>query len=142
MILCYIHFDSQSDLKNISGNYDYIHSEKGYKFLASELTKLHRDNDIKKAMWLLCIQPNCIDGINVCASDSFIDWVVNYARENGTQETDSKGNKTYYVDGYKINTSSIFDNPIGHDFSISNGNNGATIHRKNMFREEYVPTIQ
>lgn len=122
--------------------YDYIHSEKGYKFLASELTKLHRDNDIKKAMWLLCIQPNCIDGINVCASDSFIDWVVNYARENGTQETDSKGNKTYYVDGYKINTSSIFDNPIGHDFSISNGNNGATIHRKNMFREEYVPTIQ
>ena len=127
---------------NKDSYYDLIHSEKGYEFLASELTALHRKNDIKKAMWLLCIQPNCIDGIDLCASDSFIDWVVNYARENGTQETDSKGNKTYYVDGYKINTSSIFDNPIGHDFSISNGNNGATIHRKNMFREEYVPTIQ
>ncbi len=122
--------------------YDLIHSEKGYEFLASELTALHRKNDIKKAMWLLCIQQNCIDGIDLCASDSFIDWVVDYARENGTQETDSKGNKTYYVDGYEITTSSIFDNPIGHDFRISNGNNGATINRKNMFREEYVPTIQ
>lgn len=128
--------------KNEDSYYDIIHSEKGYEFLASELTELHRRNDAKKAMWLLCIQPNCIDGINLCASDSFIDWVVDYARKNGTQETDSKGNKTYYVDGYKINTSSIFDNPIGHDFSISNGNNGATINRKNMFREEYVPTIQ
>lgn len=127
---------------NKDSYYDLIHSEKGYEFLASELTELHRKNDIKKAMWLLCIQLGCIDGIDVCASDSFIDWVVDYARENGTQETDSKGNKTYYVDGYKITTSSIFDNPIGHDFSISNGNNGATINRKNMFREEYVPTIQ
>jgi|GEM_PF-4654790 len=122
--------------------YDLIHSEKGYKFLASELTELHRKNDIKKAMWLLCIQPDCIYGIDVCASDSFIDWVVDYARENGTQKTDSNRNTTYSVDGYEITISSIFDSPIGHDFSISNGNNGATIHRKNMFCEEYVPTIQ
>lgn len=122
--------------------YDLIHSEKGYKFLASELTELHRKNDIKKAMWLLCIQPDCIDGIDVCASDSFMDWVVDYARENGAQETDSNRNTTYSVDGYKITISSIFDNSIGHYFSISNGQNGTRVDRKNSFHEGYVPTIQ
>lgn len=123
-------------------HYDYIQSEKGYKFLASELTKLHRDNDIKKAMWLLCIQPGCIDGIDVCASDSFIDWVVDYGRENGTQETDSNRNTTYFVDGYEITISSIFDSSIGHSFSISNGQDGAIVENRNSFHEGYVPTIQ
>ena len=123
-------------------HYDYIQSEKGYKFLASELTKLHRDNDIKKAMWLLCIQHGCIDGIDVCASDSFIDWVVDYGRENGTQETDSNRNTTYFVDGYEITISSIFDSSIGHSFSISNGQDGAIVENRNSFHEGYVPTIQ
>lgn len=127
---------------NKDSYYDLIRSEKGYKFLASELTKLHRNNDIKKAMWLLCIQPGCIDGIDVCASDSFIDWVVDYARENGSQKTDSKGNTTYSVDGYKITISSIFDHSIGHYFRISNGQDGASIDRKNSYHEGYVPTIQ
>ncbi len=122
--------------------YDLIHSEKGYKFLASELTELHRKNDIKKAMWLLCIQPGCIDGIDACASDSFIDWVVDYGRENGTKETDSKGNTTFSVDGYEITISSIFDHSIGHYFRISNGQDGASIERKNSYHEGYVPTIQ
>ena len=122
--------------------YDLIHSEKGYKFLASELTELHRKNDIKKAMWLLCIQPGCINGIDVCASDSFIDWVVDYARENGSQKTDSKGNTTYSVDGYEITISSIFDHSIGHYFRISNGQDGASVERKNSYHEGYVPTIQ
>lgn len=127
---------------NKDSYYDLIRSEKGYKFLASELTKLHRNNDIKKAMWLLCIQPGCIDGIDVCASDSFIDWVVDYARENGSQKTDSKGNTTYSVDGYEITISSIFDHSIGHYFRISNGQDGASIDRKNSYHEGYVPTIQ
>ena len=122
--------------------YDLIHSEKGYKFLASELTELHRKNDIKKAMWLLCIQPGCIDGIDACASDSFIDWVVDYARENGSQKTDSKGNTTFSVDGYEITISSIFDHSVGHYFRISNGQDGASIERKNSYHEGYVPTIQ
>lgn len=122
--------------------YDYIQSEKGYKFLVSELTKLHRANDIKKAMWLLCIQPDCIDGIDACASDSFIDWVVDYARENGSQKTDSKGNTTFSVNGYEITISSIFDHSIGHYFRISNGQDGASIERKNSYHEGYVPTIQ
>lgn len=34
--------------KNEDSYYDLIHSEKGYKFLATELTELHRKNDIKK----------------------------------------------------------------------------------------------
>lgn len=122
--------------------YDLIHSEKGYIFLASELTKLHRANDIKKAMWLLCIQPDCIDGIDACASDSFIDWVVDYARENGSQKTDSKGNTTFSVDGYEITISSIFDHSIGHSFSIRSGQNGATVENKNTYHEGNVPTIQ
>lgn len=122
--------------------YDYIQSEKGYKFLASELTELHRKNDIKKAMWLLCIQPGCIDGIDACASDSFIDWVVDYARENGSQKTDSKGNTTFSVDGYEITISSIFDSSIGHSFSISKGQDGAIVENRNPYHEGYVPTIQ
>lgn len=122
--------------------YDLIQSEKGYKFLASELTELHRKNDIKKAMWLLCIQPDCIDGIDVCASDSFIDWVVDYARENGTAEMDSKDNTTYSVDGYEITISSIFDHSLGHYFRISNGQDGTSVERKNSYHEGYVPTIQ
>ncbi len=122
--------------------YDLIHSEKGYEFLASELTELHSKNDIKRAMWLLCLQPDCIDGIDVCASDSFIDWVVDYARENGSHKTDSKGNTTYSVDGYEITISSIFDHSIGHYFRISNGQDGTRVDRKNSFHEGYVPTIQ
>ena len=130
---------------NKDSYYDFIHSEKGYEFLASELTELHRKNDIKKAMWLLCIQPNCIDGIDLCASDSFIDWVVDYARENGTQETDSKGNKTYYVDGYEIEIDSLFydkDWHLNHNFRISTEQNAVSVDRKNPFHEEAVPTIQ
>ena len=122
--------------------YDYIQSEKGYKFLASELTRLHRDNDIKKAMWLLCVQPGCIDGVRVCASDSFIDWVVDYGRNNGTAKIDSEYNTTYSVDGYEITISSIFDSSIGHSFSISNGRDGANVENKNTYHEGYVPTIQ
>ena len=113
--------------------YDLIRSEKGYKFLASELTKLHRDNDIKKAMWLLCVQPVDIDGIDVCASYSFINWIVDYAKENGTTKSDS----TYSVDGYEINVSST-----GNYFVISNGQNTVGVDRKNPYHEGYVPTIQ
>lgn len=122
--------------------YDYIQSEKGYKFLVSELTKLHKVNDIKKAMWLLCIQPDCIDGIDACASDSFIDWIVDYGLKNGTTKTDSEGNTTYYIDGYEIDISSIFDNYIGHYFRISNGKDSTTVDRKNTYHKGYVPTIQ
>ena len=113
--------------------YDLSRSEKGYKFLASELTKLHRDNDIKKAMWLLCVQPVDIDGIDVCASYSFINWIVDYVRENGTTKSDS----TYSVDGYEINVSST-----GNYFVISNGQNTVGVDRKNPYHEGYVPTIQ
>lgn len=122
--------------------YDYLHSEKGYRFLAAELTKLHRNNDIKKAMWLLCIQPDCIDGITVCASDSFIDWVVNYSRENGSKKTDYQGNTIYSVDGYEIAISSIFDYSEGHYFRISDGQNKVSVERKITYYEGNVPTIQ
>lgn len=122
--------------------YDLIHSEKGYKFLASELTELHIKNDIKKAMWLLCIQPDCIDGVRACASDSFIDWGVGYGKNNGTAKIDSEYNTTYSVDGYEITISSIFDSSIGHSFSIRSGQNGANVENKNTYHEGNVSTIQ
>ena len=122
--------------------YDYIHSEKGYNFLASELTRLHRDNDIKKAIRLLCVQPDCIDGIRVCASDSFIDWVVDYARENSSYITNSNGDTTYFVDNYEITISSVFDSSVDHSFSVSDGQVGSNVNSKNPFHEGNVPTIQ
>lgn len=144
---------SWNNRENDDSYYKLVRCEKGYKFLASELTKLHRKNDVKKAMWLLCIQPDCIDGIDLCASDSFIDWVVNYARKNGKEHTDSKGNTTYSIDGYDVTISSIFNHNvghysgisngnIGHYFSISDGQNGTRVDRKNSYHEGYVPTIQ
>lgn len=144
---------SWNNRENDDSYYKLVRCEKGYKFLASELTKLHRKNDVKKAMWLLCIQPDCIDGIYLCASDSFIDWVVNYARKNGKEHTDSKGNTTYSIDGYDVTISSIFNHNvghysgisngnIGHYFSISDGQNGTRVDRKNSYHEGYVPTIQ
>lgn len=130
-----------SNRKNEDSYFDLIYSEKGYKFLASELSALHRKNDIEKAMWL-CIQSNCIDGINLCASDSFIDWVVDYARDNGSKRTNADGDTIYSVDGYEITISSIFDNPIGHYFTIDNGQNAEIINIKNPYQEDYVPTIK
>ena len=111
--------------------YEYIHTDKGYKFLANVLSELHKNNDIKKAMWLLCVQPDCINGIDLCASDSFIDWVVDYAEENGTKIEDSDGDITYTVNGYKISISSIFDYSIGHSFQITNGKERRHIYNKN-----------
>ena len=129
-----------SDLEN--SYYEYLHSDKGYKFLADVFTELHRNNEIDKAMWLLCVQPDCIDGIDLCASDSFVDWVVDYAKENGTKEVHSNGNITYTIDGYEIYVSSIFDSSIGHHFSISNGKESNNIDIKNPFHKDYVPTIK
>lgn len=122
--------------------YEYLHSEKGYKFLADVFTELHRNNEIEKAMWLLCIQPDCIDGIDLCASDSFIDWVVDYAKENGTKKEQSDGDITYYVNGYEISISSIFDYSIGHTFRISNGKESTSVEKRNPYHEGSVLTIK
>ena len=122
--------------------YEYIHTDKGYKFLANVLSELHKNNDIKKAMWLLCVQPDCINGIDLCASDSFIDWVVDYAEENGTKMEDSDGDITYTVNGYKISISSIFDYSIGHSFQITNGKEITHIYNKNKYHDGTVPTIK
>ena len=131
-----------SDHRNDEGSYyEYLHSDSGYKFLATELTKLHKNDDIEKAMWLLCVQPDCINGINVCASDSFIDWVVNYGKENDSIKTFSD-DTIYTVDGYEITISSIFDSSIGHTFIIDNGQNKVSVENKNPYWEGAVPTIQ
>lgn len=128
--------------KDEGSYYEYLHSEKGYEFLASELTKLHRNNNIERAMWLLCIQPDCIDGIDLCASDTFIDWVVNYAKQNGTMKEQSHGDITYYVNGYEISISSIFDYSIGHTFHITNGKESTSVEKRNPYHEGSVPTIK
>ena len=122
--------------------YEYLHSEKGYKFLADVFTELHRNNEIEKALWLLCVQPDCIDGIDLCASDSFIDWVVNYAKQNGTKKEQSDGDITYYVNDYEISISSIFDYSIGHTFRITNGKESTSVEKRNPYHDGSVPTIK
>ncbi len=128
--------------KDENSYYEYLHSEKGYKFLADVFTELHRNNEIEKALWLLCVQPDCIDGMDLCASDSFIDWVVNYAKQNGTKKEQSDGDITYYVNGYEISISSIFDYSIGHTFHISNGKESTSVEKRNPYHEGSVPTIR
>lgn len=119
--------------------YEYLHSEKGCRFLADLFSKLHKNNEIEKAMWLLCIQPHYIDGFNLCASDSFIDWVVNYAKENGTKKEQSDGDITYYVNGYEVSTSSRFDYSSVY---ISNGTESTSVEKRNPYREGTIPTIK
>ena len=132
--------------------YKYFKSEKGYKLLASELTRLHQDGNISEAMWLLCIQPDCIDGIHLGASSSFIRWIVEYARANGVRSTNQKDADdssyivTYDVDGYQILIYSYDDKDsktnVIYSFYIINGKNSSTINLRNPFVEEAMPIIE
>ena len=81
-------------------------------------------------------------GIDLCASDSFIDWVVNYAKQNGTKKEQSDGDITYCVNGYEISISSIFDYSIGHTFHITNGKESTSVEKRNPYHDGSVPTIK
>ena len=131
--------------------YEYLDSEKGHKLIASELTKLHKNDDVIKAMWLLCIQPDCIDGYNLSASPSFINWIVDYAKHNGVRNTDQKGDYgllyfvTYSVDDYQITLSSYYDNMSTiktGGFDISNGDEQVSVNTKINYAKENIPTIE
>ncbi|MDE6568041.1 MAG: hypothetical protein K2K70_09975 [Lachnospiraceae bacterium] len=129
--------------------YDYLTSEKGCKLLASELTKLHEDNDVSKAMWLLCIQPDYIDGYHLSASPSFINWIVDYAKTNGARSTnqkdadDSRYKVTYDVNGYRVIINSYEDKASNINvFFISDGENIRTIQVRNRYRKETIPIIE
>ncbi len=135
--------------KDEGSYYEYFHSEKGYEFLASELTKLHRDDDIDKAMWLLCVQPDCIDGMDLCASQSFINWIVDYAKNKGNRSTNQDGEDdywysvTYTVNEYEITISSFDDKDSDiSEFSIRHEGDSTEVNRRNPFHEGTVPTIQ
>lgn len=135
--------------KDEGSYYEYFHSEKGYEFLASELTKLHRDDDIDKAMWLLCIQPDCIDGMDLCASQSFINWIVDYAKNKGNRSTNQDGEDdywysvTYTVNEYEIAISSFDDKDSDiSEFSIRHEGDSTEVNMRNPFHEGTVPTIQ
>lgn len=142
----------EENMSRAESYYVYLHSSKGYKFLASELTQLHMDNDVGKAMWLLCIQPDFIDGYDVGASTSFMDWIIKYAKSNGVRSTDQKGvndqwyNVTYEVDGYRITISSDEDrtsdiNEI-RDFFITDGENQSTICVRKSYNKTDAPIIE
>lgn len=132
--------------------YEYLVSKKGYKFLAAELTKLHSEEDVSKAMWLLCIMPNCINGYDLAASPSFIQWIVGYAKANGIRSTDKEGaddtwyNVFYDVDGYRITIDAYEDKASAidemDDFSISDGKNRSHIHTKYRNVDETIPIIK
>ena len=141
-----------SSRNNEESYYEFLISEKGYKLLASELTKLHRDNDVSKAMWLLCIQPDCIDGYRLGASTSFVEWIIEYARANGIRSTDQKGaeisnfNVTYSVDGYQVTIKYYKDkssniNDIDY-FLISDGENEAGVYVRYKNLKKTIPIIE
>lgn len=109
---------------NDDSYYSYLKCKKGYKFIAEEFTKLHKNNDIDTALWLLCIQPDCIDGSDVCTSESFSNWILDYAKNNGTKSQTKGGRDRYEVDGYIITY--YYDNI----FNISDGVNENTIEDK------------
>ena len=131
--------------------YNYLISEKGCKIVASELTQLHRADDVGKAMWLLCIQPISTVGYHMWASPSFITWIVGYAKNNGVRSTDRRGpddtwyNVTYKVDGYKITMDSYDDKKsnIGEisDFTISDGENRITVENRSR-NSNATPAIE
>ena len=110
-----------SNKNNDDSYYSYLKCKKGYKFIAEEFTKLHKTNDIDTALWLLCIQPDCIDGSDVCTSESFSNWILDYAKNNGTKGQTNGGRDRYEVDGYIITY--YYDNI----FNISDGENENTI---------------
>lgn len=135
--------------KDEGSYYEYLHSEKGYEFLASELTKLHRNDDIEKAMWLLCIQPDCIDGIDLCASQSFINWIVDYAKSNGIRSSNQEDADdywylvTYTLGDYEVILTGFDDKDSDiSEFSIRYYGNSSDICRRNPYHEGNVPTIQ
>lgn len=137
------------NIKDEGSCYEYFHSEKGYKFLASELTKLHRDDEIDKAMLLLCIQPDCIDGMDLCAPQSFINWIVDYAKNKGNRSTNQDGEDDYwYSVTYTVNESEItissFDDKDSDisELSIRHEDDSTEVNRRNPFHEGTVPTIQ
>lgn len=113
-----------SNKNNDDSYYSYLKCKKGYKFIAEEFTKLHKNNDIDTALWLLCIQPDCIDGSDVCTSESFSNWILDYAKNNGIKSQTNGGRDRYEVDGYIITY--YYDNI----FNISDGENENTIEDK------------
>lgn len=130
--------------------YDYLTSEKGCELLAAELTKLHKNDDWSKAMWLLCVQPNETIGFDLWASPSFIEWIVGYAKNNGIRSTDQGGpddrqyRVIYSVDGYQLIMDSYDDKEVDFsdigDFSVSDGDNCTTVYNGRRYKDT-VPII-
>lgn len=128
--------------------YEYINTNKGRNLIASELTKFHEEDDVLKAMWLLCIQPNRVDGYDLWASPSFIEWILGYARMNGVRSVEERayGEQyvTYTVDGYQIIMTLYNDGKgIGniYQFSISDGENQIAIDKRSRY-DDTVPAIE
>ena len=133
--------------RNSEGSYyEYLDSEKGRNLIASELTKLHENDDVIKAMWLLCIQPNSVNGYDLWASPSFIEWILRYAKNKGVRSAVVGDWEcvTYTVDGYQIimdlNDDKRDISDI-YDFWISDGENLTYIYRRSGYKNN-TPAIE
>lgn len=128
--------------------YEYLDSEKGRNLIASELTKLHENDDVIKAMWLLCIQPNSVNGYDLWASPSFIEWILRYAKNNGVRSVEERAGGrecvTYTVDGYQI-IMDLYDDKKDiskiYDFLISDGENITSVDRWSRYKNT-TPAIE
>lgn len=128
--------------------YEYLNTKKGRNIIASELTKFHEEDDVLKAMWLMCIQPNNINGYDLWASPSFVEWILGYARMNGVRSVEERAYGgdyvTYTVDGYQIIMTLYNDGKgIGNisEFSISDGENQINVDKWSRYNDT-VPVIE
>lgn len=116
--------------------YKIVDSEKGMKLIARKLTEAHKKDDIDTALWLLCVQPNNVNGFDIGASEEFILWIADYARENG--KSAGENSNKYTVGDYTIKIYDYADIYL----SISNGEHNVSVDQKYKEQEKSIPIIQ
>lgn len=119
-----------------SSFYDSVKTDKGKKVIAAKLSDYHRNNDIDSALWLVCVQPNYIDGYDIGASEDFIQWIVEYAEKNGSL---IEGNSPQYEVGeYTITVYGYSTTYL----NISDGEHSARVEPKTDYQTENIPIVQ
>lgn len=116
--------------------YKIIDSEKGMKLIAKKLTEAHKKDDIDAALWLLCVQPNNVNGFDIGASEDFIQWIANYARKNG--KPSGEDSDKYIVGDYTIK---IYDYADIYLY-ITSGEHTVSVDQKYKEQEKSIPIIQ
>lgn len=124
-----------SNRENENSYYQYLEEDKGLKVICKELSNYHKKNDIESALWLICVQPDCINGYDMCASEEFMEWIMECAKNNGIKDGNN-GFDTYFIGDYQIELYS--DDYI----LVSNDKNSSSVEGRNDAWEDDVITIK